>query len=114
MGVTNICFVIAIQADVDWSQRGAAMSSVSFSRIIGQSLGSAVFGGILNVGLSSLAGGSGSDILRTLRSGDRQIADAAGLHSVIEALNSSLHNIYLVSGLLALAVSTTVLTYRPT
>jgi EmrB/QacA subfamily drug resistance transporter len=113
MGVTNICFVIAIQADVDWSQRGAAISSVSFSRIIGQSLGSAVFGGILNVGLSGHAGQSGSEILRILRSGDRQGAEAAGLHSVIEALSTSLHNIYLVSGVLALAVLIAVLTLPP-
>jgi EmrB/QacA subfamily drug resistance transporter len=111
MGVTNICFVIAIQADVDWNNRGAAMSSVSFSRIIGQSFGSAVFGGILNVGLSSHAGGNSVDVLRILRSGNRHGADeAVGTQSVIEALTSSLHNIYLVSGLLALIVLITVLT----
>jgi MFS family permease len=111
MGVTNICFVIAIQADVDWNNRGAAMSSVSFSRIIGQSFGSAVFGGILNVGLSSHAGGSSVDVLRILRSGNRHGADeAVGTQSGIEALTSSLHNIYLVSGLLALIVLITVLT----
>ncbi|HTP93834.1 MAG TPA: MFS transporter, partial [Xanthobacteraceae bacterium] len=48
MGITNISFVVAIQANVDWSQRGAAMSSLFFSRIIGQSFGSALFGGIFN------------------------------------------------------------------
>ncbi len=106
MGVTNICFVVAIQANVDWNQRGAATSSVSFCRIIGQSFGSAVFGSILNFGLASHAGGSGADIVKLLRSGTRN-----GLNTgIIEAFVAALHDIYLLSGVLAVAVLAIVLT----
>lgn len=106
MGITNICFVVAIQADVNWSQRGAATSSVTFSRIMGQSFGSAVFGGILNFGLS---GGRSAAIISMLCSGDGRDADAGDVQAVIGALTASLHNIYLLSGLLALVVLTTAL-----
>ncbi len=106
MGVTNICFVVAIQANVDWNQRGAATSSVSFCRIIGQSFGSAVFGSILNFGLASHAGGRGTDIVQVLRSGARGRLDTG----IIEAFDAAIQNIYLLSGVLAVAVLVIVLT----
>jgi MFS family permease len=104
MGVTNICFVIAIQADVDWAQRGVATSTVSFTRIVGQSLGSAVFGGILNMGLAG-AGGAGSDVVvHMMHPGLRESIDVAALGQATEALTRTLHDIYLTSGALALVV----------
>ena len=109
MGITNICFVVAIQANVAWSERGAATSSIVFSRIIGQSFGSAVFGGILNFGMAGHGGGSDT-IVGILRTAGRQGTDAASIQSLLQALTNSLHNIYLVSGLLAIAVLATVLT----
>ena len=109
MGITNICFVVAIQANVAWSERGAATSSIVFSRIIGQSFGSAVFGGILNFGMAG-HGGSSDTIVGILRTAGHQGADAANMQSLLQALTNSLHNIYLVSGLLAIAVLATVST----
>ncbi len=105
MGVTNICFVIAIQANVDWDQRGAATSSVSFCRIIGQSFGSAVFGSILNFSLASRTARSGADVVQMLRSGAGNTLGGG----VMEAFVDALHNIYLLSGVLALVVLIAVL-----
>jgi EmrB/QacA subfamily drug resistance transporter len=110
MGVTNICFVVGIQATVDWSDRGAATSSVTFSRIIGQSFGGAIFGAILNVGLSGLNVDGANVVDSLLGSGGRPDALGVNTQLVIQALTGSLHNIYLLSGLLALAVMATVLT----
>lgn len=109
MGIVNISFVVAIQANVDWSQRGAAMSSLFFSRLIGQSFGSAVFGGIFNAGLASRSSLNGSEVVQLLQQDRGQISRVAGMQSVLEALSSSIHNIYLLSGLLALLVLTGVL-----
>jgi hypothetical protein len=106
MGISNICFVIAIQGNVDWNQRGAATSSVSFCRIIGQSFGSAVFGGILNFRLASHAGGNGAAIVQVLRSGARNSVDGGTMDVFVGAL----HSIFLLSGVLALVVLITVLT----
>ncbi len=100
MGITNISFVVAIQANVDWSQRGAAMSSVFFSRIMGQSFGSAVFGGIFNAGLAGA--GNGSEFVHLLQEGSQQTVNIPS--GVLDALAHALHNIYLVSGLIAVLV----------
>jgi EmrB/QacA subfamily drug resistance transporter len=104
MGITNISFVVAIQANVEWSQRGAAMSSVFFSRIIGQSFGSAVFGGILNAGLASRSSFNGNDLIQLLQDGNQQMANISGIAGVLDTLAHSLHSIYLVSWLIAVLV----------
>jgi EmrB/QacA subfamily drug resistance transporter len=108
MGVTNICFMIAIQANVDWSQRGAATSTVSFTRIVGQSLGSAVFGGILNFGLAGAD--AGPDLASMMHPGLRASAKPAAVGGhIAEALTRTVHHVYLTSGALALAVLVIVL-----
>lgn len=111
MGITNISFVVAIQANVDWSQRGAAMSSLFFSRIMGQSFGSAVFGGIFNAGLASRSAVNGNEFVHLLQEGHGQIADIPGIHDVLDALAHALHSIYLLSGLIAVLVLAAVLTF---
>ena len=102
MGITNISYVVAIQANVDWRERGAAMSSVFFTRIIGQSFGSAMFGGIFNAGLAGRSSLNGDALVRLLQGGREQIANIPG--SVLDALAHTLHSIYLVSGLMAVLV----------
>jgi MFS family permease len=109
MGITNISFVVAIQSNVEWSQRGAAMSSLFFSRIIGQSFGSAVFGGIFNAGLAGGSAASGSDFIHLLQEGSQQIGNIPG--SVLDALAHTLHSIYLVSGLIAVLVLASVFAF---
>lgn len=105
MGVTNICFVIAIQANVDWNQRGAATSTVSFTRIVGQSLGSAVFGGMLNIGLA----GAGGDVVRLMHPGLRATVNTLAVGETGQTLTRAVHPIYLTSAALALAVLVIVL-----
>ena len=104
MGICNVSFVIAIQDNIDWSQRAAAMSSVFFFRLIGQSFGSAVFGGIFNAGLASRSSVNGSAFVRLLQEGHQQIADAPGVQAVLDALAHAVHNIYLLSGVIAVLV----------
>ena len=81
MGVTNLTSVVAIQANVDWSQRGAALSSVFFSRIIGQSFGSAIFGGILNAGLANRGSVNGNEFVHLLQEGRQQITNVPGFRT---------------------------------
>ncbi|HTV36925.1 MAG TPA: hypothetical protein VMF12_10895, partial [Xanthobacteraceae bacterium] len=108
MGITNISFVVAIQANVEWSQRGTAMSSVFFSRIIGQSFGSAVFGGIFNAGLASRGSTNGNELVDLLQEGRQKISEIPGISGVLDTLAHSLHSIYLVMGLIAVLVLATV------
>jgi EmrB/QacA subfamily drug resistance transporter len=104
MGITNISFVVATQANVDWTQRGAAMSSLFFSRIIGQSFGSAVFGGIFNAGLASGGSLKGGEFIRLLQEGHQQVANIPGIQGVLDALAHSVHSIYLLTGLIAVGI----------
>jgi len=109
MGVTNICFMVGIQASVDWNQRGAATSSLLFSRILGQSLGSALFGGMVNVALSSR--GLGGDVIASvLQSGGRLDGAATSVQPILDALTGSVRGIFLLGSLLALGVLASVLT----
>lgn len=52
-GTFNSVFVVSTQGAVEWENRGAATSSNQFMRQIGQAVGSAVFGGIFNLGVGS-------------------------------------------------------------
>ena len=49
MGLCNTTFIVSIQAAVPWHQRGAATSSCMFLRFVGQALGAAAFGAVLNL-----------------------------------------------------------------
>jgi hypothetical protein len=104
MGITNISYVVAIQSNIDWAQRGAAMSSLFFSRIIGQSFGSAMFGGIFNTGLAGRSSINGNEFVHLLQEGHQQIDRIPGIRAILGALAHSLHNIYLLNSLIAALV----------
>ena len=107
---TNLTSVVVIQATLDWSQRGAALSSVFFSCIIGQSFGSAIFGGILNAGLANRGSVNGTEFVHLLQEA-LQMTNVPGIQEVLDALAHSLHSIYLLSGSIAVLVLAAVLTY---
>src|SRR5262249_6650244 len=49
MGLCNTAFIVSVQAAVPWSRRGAATSWCLFLRFMGQAIGAAAFGAVLNV-----------------------------------------------------------------
>ncbi len=107
MGLTNMGFFIGIQSSVDWNQRGVVTSSFNYSRIIGQSIGAAVFGGIVNAALAGHMGGAGGDLVsRILDPTLRQGLSGAQLTSVLDAFEGAVHRIYEIN--VALAVLTMV------
>jgi MFS family permease len=104
LGVTNICYVVAVQANVDWAQRGIATSSTAFSRIVGQSIGTAVFAGIINVGLSGHTTAGSNIVVRMMQRGLQQTVEMTDMEAARDAFTHALHNVYFVNGLLALVV----------
>lgn len=48
MGLLGTTAIVAIQASVEWRQRGVATASNMLMRILGNALGAALFGGVLN------------------------------------------------------------------
>jgi EmrB/QacA subfamily drug resistance transporter len=109
MGFTINTFVVAIQSTVDWGRRGVATSTTVFTRIIGQSMGAAVFGGILNAGLADHAVRGSDAVNRIMDPALRQSLPAAELAPLVEAIAQGLHKVYLLNGVLVLVVLATVL-----
>ena len=62
MGLLNITCVVMIQGSVEWSKRGSATASLLFSRSMGNTLGVAALGAVLNVAVVSFAGAHGSPL----------------------------------------------------
>ncbi len=102
MGLTNMGFFVGIQSSVDWHQRGVVTSSFNYTRIIGQSIGAAVFGGIVNAALAGQVE-TGSDVVsRLLEPALRRTMSAAELTPVMDAFSGALHHIYEINVVLAL------------
>src|SRR5581483_9996345 len=51
MGMMTFSSVMMLQETVEWKKRGAATASNAFSQLLGSTLGAAVMGSILNLGL---------------------------------------------------------------
>jgi MFS family permease len=102
MGLTNMGFFVGIQSSVDWSQRGMVTSSFNYSRIIGQSLGAAIFGGIVNAALAGKVE-PGSDLVsRLLDPSLRSALPTTELVAIMDAFAAALHHIYEINVVLAL------------
>jgi EmrB/QacA subfamily drug resistance transporter len=97
-------FLVAVQASVGWEKRGIATSTTVFSRIVGQAIGAAVFGGILNAAVSSQAIDNGDALNRVVSPALRATMPAAELNLLVQEIAAGLHNVYLILGVLVLVV----------
>jgi EmrB/QacA subfamily drug resistance transporter len=104
LGFISNSFVVATQSSVDWAQRGVATSTILFTRMIGQSIGAAVFGGILNARLSGQLASGGDIVNKLMEPALRQSLSAAERMSLTQAIADALHNVFLIDGGLALIV----------
>ncbi|WCK54940.1 MDR family MFS transporter [Aneurinibacillus sp. Ricciae_BoGa-3] len=108
MGFASTTFIVSIQSSVDWETRGAATAGNMFMRILGNTIGAALFGGLLNnrlqnelslhglhIPLDQITGG-------LLHTGKNAMLPAT-LHVIQQALHGSLHAVYF--GVLILAVA---------
>lgn len=59
MGLVNSTTLVAIQSSVAWNQRGVATASNMLMRILGNALGAALFGGVLNYQMARYLGREG-------------------------------------------------------
>jgi EmrB/QacA subfamily drug resistance transporter len=104
MGFCVTVHVVSLQASVDWSERGAATSLNMFMRIIGQAIGAALFGGILNLGIARYLPEGAGAVDRLLDPATRHALDP-GLQAVLtQAIAGALHEVYLLGGLVAVVI----------
>ena len=97
MGFCNTTFLVAIQANVGFHERGIGTSSQMFMRIIGQSLGAASFGAIVNFGVDRLLPGSGNLVNRMLDPATRASLGADSLARLADAVGSAAHDAFLLA-----------------
>ena len=103
MGFCNTAFLVSTQASVGWNERGMATSSIMFMRIVGNSVGAAVFGAILNFGINQRIPEAGDAVNRLLDPTARLALGAAQITRLSEAIAGSLQIVYVVAGFVAVA-----------
>jgi hypothetical protein len=86
---------------VPWHQRGAATSSCMFLRFVGQSIGVAAFGAVLNLTLLREAPDAANKVNRLLEPTLREALPATDLARLTDAVALGLHNQYLLAGALS-------------
>ena len=108
LGSTSFIFTVAIQSTVSQGDRGRATSLFYFSRLIGQAVGAAAFGGILNAGLAA-GGADAHGALRALMDPVTRLAlPLVELQRLTTVLTGALHGVFgalLVLTLLSLPVA---------
>jgi hypothetical protein len=103
MGACNTSFLVSIQASVGWNERGVATGANMFMRIIGQSFGAALGGAILNFGVFRRVPDAADAVNRLLEPALRHSLGAAEIARLTGAVAASLHEVYLIATLTALA-----------
>ncbi len=101
MGFCNQVFLLSMQGSVGWNERGVATASFLFSRTIGQSIGAAIGGAILNFGVARQGPGAGETLERLLDPERRAGLDAETIAHLGNAIGSALHEVYIIAGILA-------------
>jgi hypothetical protein len=104
IGLNNNTYMVAIQSESGWSTRGIATSVFIFSRILGQALGAAAFGGILNAGLARYLGGEGDLVTRIMTQEQRATIPPETLAPLMQEFSRSLHIVFLILAAFAIAV----------
>ena len=108
MGFCNTTFLVAIQASVGWSQRGIATGSQMFMRMIGQAVGAALLGAMLNWGVNRRLPGAGDAVNHLLHPALRHTMTAGEIARLGDAFALSAQEAFVV--VVAIAAVTLALT----
>jgi EmrB/QacA subfamily drug resistance transporter len=104
MGLTTTAFIVSIQSTVSWEQRGVATASNSFMRNLGNTIGAALLGGVLNSTLKANLSGHSEfgehlslDSLNILLSEEERSQLGHDMKVLLQGtLTESLHTVYIV------------------
>ena len=101
MGLTSIVFTLAVQGGVPANERGRAIALFFFSRLMGQALGVAAFGGVLNAGLAVT---HGQDVMQELvNPALRAALSPTDRAAAALLLDHALHGVFLLATVMAVA-----------
>jgi EmrB/QacA subfamily drug resistance transporter len=101
IGFCSPAFLVSIQASVGWEERGAATGANMFMRTLGGSWGAALFGAIVNFGISRRLPDAGDAVNRLMEPALRHSLGAQQIARLAAGVAASLHDVYLVVTLIA-------------
>ena len=104
LGTTSLIFTVAVQNAVTTADRGRATSLYYFSRLVGQAIGAAALGGVLNAGLATGGPGTHKALQDLMETAGRAALPAETVARLLPVLANALHGVFLCG--LALAVLT--------
>lgn len=110
LGLQSNAYIITIQSNVLWNERGVATANNLFMRTLGSSVGVAAFGGILNSTIASnirnshisLKSGHGVDLVNELLSASDSLSKTDRT-AIIEALGSGMTSVFMAATFAACA-----------
>jgi EmrB/QacA subfamily drug resistance transporter len=104
LGFCNTTYLVAVQAAATRSERGAVTSSNLFMRIVGQSVGAAIFGAVINIGIASYDPHLASLAERLMDPGIRGTFHGGDLAHLSATLGLALRNVYVIAALIGVAM----------
>lgn len=102
MGLNQNTYTVAAQSVVDWSQRGTATAIISLMRMLGQTVGTAIYGAVVNLTLASTLGDNAVD--RILDPDLRDKLSASEVAPVMAGIGDAVQNVYWTAGALVLMI----------
>ena len=94
LGGSSIVFTVAVQNAVTTADRGRATSLFYFSRLIGQAVGSAALGGVMNAGLAVGGPGTHGALQALMGAAGRAALPAIELARLLPVLGGALHGVF--------------------
>jgi EmrB/QacA subfamily drug resistance transporter len=104
LGFCNTTYLVAVQSAATKSERGAATSSNMFMRIVGQSVGAAVFGAVINVGIAIFDPQLAHVAERLMDPAIRGSFSGDELAHLTSTLALALRNVYILSAVIGVAM----------
>jgi MFS family permease len=104
LGFCNVSYLVAVQSAAAKAERGAATSSNLFMRIVGQSVGAAVFGAVVNVGIAIYDPQLADVVQRLMDPAVRSSFAADQLAHLTSTLSLALRNVYILSAIIGAAM----------
>jgi len=101
MGFCNTTFIVAIQASVAFHERGVGTGSQMFVRMLGSSVGAAMYGATVNSGVDRLLPGMGDLVNRMLDPATRAQLGEDKLRQLADAVGAASHHAFLLAVTLA-------------
>jgi MFS family permease len=101
MGFCNTTFIVAIQTSVGWHERGIGTGSQMFMRMLGMSVGAAIFGAIVNYGVDRQLPGMGGLVNRMLDPATRDQLGVDVLTRLADAVGFAAHGAFIASLVIA-------------